>query len=60
MGSRVVPKEEALSVTFLIRNGVFELKLRSCAVGRCSGVCVGGDGTPEPIHHVDPPSFWGL
>lgn len=49
MGRRVVLKEEALSVTFLIRNAVFKLKLHSCAVGRSLGVCVGENGAPEPI-----------
>lgn len=48
MGRRVVLKEEALSVTFLIRNAVFKLSLHSCAVGRSLGVCVGENGTPEP------------
>lgn len=51
MGRRVVLKEEALSVTFLIRNAVFKLSLHSCAVGRSLGVCVGENGTPEPIPH---------
>lgn len=51
MGRRVVLKEEALSVTFLIRNAVFKLKLHSCAVGRSLGVCVGENGAPESIPH---------
>lgn len=60
MGRRVVLKEEPLSVTFLIRNAVLKLKLHSCAVGRSFGVCVGRNGTPEPIPNVDLQSFWGL
>lgn len=56
----MVLKEQPLSVTFLIRNGVFVLKLHSCAVGRSFGVCVGGDGTPGPVPHVDLQSLWGL
>lgn len=41
----MVLKEETLSVTFLIRNSVFKLKLYSSAVG--SSFEVGTDGTLE-------------
>lgn len=53
-------KEEALSVTFLIRNGVFKVKLHSSAVGRSFEVCVGRNGTPETFPHFDHQSFGGL
>lgn len=56
----MVFKEEAPSVTFLIRNGVFKLKLHSSAVGRSFEVCVGRNGTPETFPNFDHRSFWVL